>query len=312
MSLAIYTHDSCLQHNTGTGHPENAARLDNILMTLRLSSLAPELAWEEALPASEQQILLAHTADHLARIKAAIPKTGQAALDPDTIISPGSYDAALRASGAACDAVDAVLEGSYNMAFCATRPPGHHATAQDAMGFCLFNHIAIAALHARSKGLDRVAVVDFDVHHGNGTQDILLGKTGLLYVSTHQSPQYPGTGSEAENQAGHILNIPLAGGTSDMTYREVFQEEALPVLDAFAPQLLLVSAGFDAHRFDPLGGLELSDECYTWLGQELAGLAGRHAEGRIVATLEGGYALPMIGKSVLAFIRGLLTATDLN
>ncbi len=311
MSLAIYTHTSCLQHDTGKGHPESAARLDNILTTLRLSSLASQLAWEDAMPAAEEQVLLAHTPEHLSRIRAAIPQTGLAALDADTIISSASLDAALHASGAACQATDAILDGSYRMAFCATRPPGHHATANKAMGFCLFNHIAIAALHARKQGVERIAIVDFDVHHGNGTQDILLGKTGLFYLSTHQSPHYPGTGSEAENRPGNILNIPLPAGTSDRSYQEVFREDALPALHAFAPQLLLVSAGFDAHRADPLAGMALSDETYLWLGQILADVAAYHCDGKLLAVLEGGYALPVLGKSVLAFIQGLLGKTNL-
>ena len=307
MTIAVYTHADCLRHDPGPGHPESPDRLRVILDEMRASRLAADLAFAEAPVGTWEQILLAHQPEHPERIRAAAPASGLVALDGDTLMSPGSLDAALRAVGAACQAVDDLLDGRFAAAFCATRPPGHHATPQRAMGFCLFNHIAIAALYARhERGLDRVAIVDFDVHHGNGSQDILEGRQGLLYISTHQSPLYPGSGGRGENIEGNILNIPLPGGTAGEDYRKRFAAEVEPALDAFRPQLLLASAGFDAHRRDPLAGLALTEEDYRWIGGRLKAAASRHCQGRLLSVLEGGYNLEALGPSATAYLEGQL------
>lgn len=309
MSLAIYHHDDCLQHNPGPGHVESPDRLRAVHNAMISSHLADELSFVDAPLGQDTHILLAHTEDHLAYISNMSLDTGFAAIDGDTIMSTGSMQAARRATGATCQATEDVLAGKCDSAFCATRPPGHHATRGRAMGFCLFNHIAIAALHARRNlGLSRVALVDFDVHHGNGSQDILLGQDGILFISTHQSPLYPGSGDVDENVPGNILNVPFAAGTDGDSYRPVFEQQVLSALDAFRPELILVSAGFDAHRHDPLASMALQEEDYQWLGNKLKGVARQHCEGRIVATLEGGYNLEVLGASVVAFLDGLLSA----
>jgi acetoin utilization deacetylase AcuC-like enzyme len=272
---------------------------------LRSASFARPLEYAAAPLGTDEQILLAHTEAHLALIRASAPEEGRRSLDPDTVMSPGSLNAALRGVGAACAGVDDLMQGKAKHVFCATRPPGHHATPNRAMGFCIFNQIAIAAIHAmKQHKLDRVAVVDFDVHHGNGTQDILLGKAGMLYVSTHQSPLYPGSGQPEENREGNILNVPLLGGTGDTTYQNIFAGEVMPALDAFKPQLLLVSAGFDSHRAGPLAGIALTEKTYRWLGQQLRAIANAHAGGRLLSVLEGGYNLDVLGPSVAAYING--------
>lgn len=311
MTIAVHTHEDCLGHDPGAHHPENPRRLQVVLEALRASPLAMTLAPREAVLGTDEQILLAHTPEHLRLVRETAPAEGRAALDGDTIMSPGSLDAALRAVGAACAAVDELVNGEVNRAFCATRPPGHHATPDRAMGFCLFNHAAIAALHARERhGLERIALVDFDVHHGNGSQDILAGREGILYVSTHQSPLYPGTGSEDDEVPDNILNVPLPSGTDGAAYRRAFEERIEPRLHRFAPQLVLVSAGFDAHRLDPLAGLALDEDDYRWIGRRLGGLAREHAGGRVLAILEGGYNLEVLGASVSAFLEGLAEPGD--
>jgi len=303
--IHVYTHDSCLQHDPGTSHPESPGRLHSIIDALSLPAIHAQLHWQQAQEATPEQVLLAHTREHYDTVVALAPAQGRRALDPDTVMSPASLQAALCAVGAACQGVDALLTGSAQEVFCLTRPPGHHATPDRAMGFCLFNQVAVAALHARhTHGLERVAVVDFDVHHGNGTQDCLEGKAGLLYVSTHQSPYYPGTGTMADNREGNLFNLPLGQGCDDARYRDLFTREVLPVLDAFAPQLVLVSAGFDAHRDDPLAGLRLETATYAWLGEQLRALARRHAEGRLLSVLEGGYNLSVLGSCVAAYLTG--------
>lgn len=303
MTIAIYTHPDCLMHDTGPGHPERIARLEVILDALRAAPFADQLAFVEAPLAEEKDLLLAHGAQHIQSICTAAPTTGCVAIDADTIMSPDSLQAALRAAGAACAAVDAVIARQYKSAFCAVRPPGHHATHDQAMGFCLFNNIAIAALHAlQESAIERVAIVDFDVHHGNGTQDIVEPHKRILFVSTHQSPFYPGTGFATENQAGHILNIPLSPGTDGEEYREIFKSAVLPALERFMPQLLLVSAGFDAHRDDPLAGLELVEDDYRWIGAELTAAAEKYCEGRMISFLEGGYNLEHLASSVVAYL----------
>jgi acetoin utilization deacetylase AcuC-like enzyme len=301
----IYHHNDCLTHDPGQYHAENPGRLSVIMAELRTATFAKPLEYFAAPLGTDDQILLAHTDAHLRLIKASAPAEGRKALDPDTVMSPGSLNAALRAVGGACAGVDDLIQGKTKHVFCATRPPGHHATPQRAMGFCLFNQIAIAARYAMQQHhLQRVAIVDFDVHHGNGTQDILLGKEGMLYVSTHQSPLYPGTGHVEENRDGNILNVPLPGGTGDASYQEICSDEVLPVLDAFKPQLLLVSAGFDAHKADPLAGIALTEKTYQWLGQQLRAMANAHTGGKLLSVLEGGYNLDVLGPSVASYLAG--------
>jgi acetoin utilization deacetylase AcuC-like enzyme len=305
--IHIYHHNDCLAHDPGTGHAENAGRLGVIMAALRSAPFRDKLEYVAAPLGSDGQILLAHTPAHLALIKASAPTEGRKALDSDTTMSPGSLAAALRGVGGACLGVDELLAGKTKHAFCLTRPPGHHATPKRAMGFCIFNHVAIAALYAMHQHhLTRVAIVDFDVHHGNGTQDILSGKPGMLYLSTHQSPLYPGTGALSDNRPGNIVNVPLASGTGDGAYQAIFTDDVLPELHAFKPQLLLVSAGFDAHVSDPLASIALTEKTYEWLGRQLRELANTHAEGRLLSVLEGGYNLDVLGSSVAAYMAGTL------
>lgn len=307
--IHIFHHDDCLLHEPGTRHPECPDRLRTIRAHLQGSPQAHAFNFVEAPLGTEAQVLLAHSAPYLARVKARSPQHGTVALDPDTTLSPGSLNAALRGVGAACAGVDALMHDDSNHAFCLTRPPGHHATPDQAMGFCIFNHAAIAALYAQQHwGFERVTIVDFDVHHGNGTQDILRDRKGLHYISTHQSPLYPGTGHEAENIAGNISNFPLPSGLAGKDYEAIFSKAVLPLLHAGRPQLVLVSAGFDAHIRDPLASLALTDDTYFWLGQQLRSVANEHAQGRLLSVLEGGYNLDVLGSSVEAWLSGSLSA----
>ncbi len=303
--IRIYSHPACLAHDPGPGHPESPDRLTAVLQALRAADL-PDVEWHEAPQATREQLLRAH-APSLVQDVLDAPLDGHRHLDPDTGLSPGSPEAALRAVGAACAAVDAVIEGHAQRAFCAVRPPGHHATPDTAMGFCLFNAVAVAALHARhAHGLGRIAVVDFDVHHGNGTQDILGRQPGMLYLSSHQEALYPGTGLPDEHgHGGQVRNALLPAGANGMAFRELWDSELLPLLDAFAPELLLVSAGFDAHRLDPLANLNLKAEDFAWLTEALLRIARRHAQGRVVSALEGGYSLAALRECSVAHVRAL-------
>ncbi|HEU5048485.1 MAG TPA: histone deacetylase family protein [Rickettsiales bacterium] len=304
MSIAVFSHSDCLRHDTGSGHPESVERLPVILAALKSSDFSRHLEFLEAPAATKVQVLLVHTPAHYERVQHAVSLAGtHHALDPDTIISEGSLQAALHAVGAGCEAVDKVLGGTYSSAFCAVRPPGHHAIPSRAMGFCLFNNIAIAAAHAMSThGLKRVAIVDFDVHHGNGTQDAFEQDKRVLYISTHQRSHYPGTGNENEQGAGNILNLPLPAGTDGGHYREVFSSRVIPAIEAFEPQLILVSAGFDAHRNDPLAGFMLMEEDYQWIGEQLRNVAEKCCEGKVVSFLEGGYWLPSLAASTASYL----------
>ncbi|MES2605214.1 MAG: histone deacetylase family protein [Pseudomonadota bacterium] len=303
--LFIYHHDDCLQHDPGPNHPENAGRLRSIMKALRESPLQNQLQFVEAPLGTKDQVVLAHDAGLWDEVNSVAPRQGRYSLDPDTHLSPGSLNAALRGVGGACAGIDALMKKETQHAFCLTRPPGHHATPDHSMGFCIFNHVAIAALHAmQAHGLQRVAVMDFDVHHGNGTQDICVGRQGLLYVSTHQFPHYPGTGSLRENRAGNIHNVPLHDGMADDEYQDLFSEQVLPQLEEFQPELLLVSAGFDAHANDPLASIRLTESTYRWLGVELRKVANSHCDGRLLSVLEGGYNLDVLGSSVLAYCSG--------
>jgi acetoin utilization deacetylase AcuC-like enzyme len=263
----------------------------------------------EAPEAAREDLLRVHPRRHVEGILAAVPKTGHVGIDADTVLSPASGEAALRAAGAVTAAVDAVVAKEADNAFCAVRPPGHHAEPQRAMGFCLFNNAAIGALRAReAHGLGRVAVVDFDVHHGNGTQAAFEADGGLFYASTHQYPLYPGTGAASETGVGNVVNVPLRPMAGSSQFRLGVTQRILPALDAFRPELVVVSAGFDAHRSDPLAQLMLEEADYTWVTEKLLEVAYRHAAGRLVATLEGGYDLPALAASAAAHIRVLMSA----
>jgi acetoin utilization deacetylase AcuC-like enzyme len=296
----LYTHDAFASHVTPPGHPEQVARLSVIAAALegttldrRAAPLAPEAA-----------VLRCHPAGYVTRVRAAVPAQGWIQLDGDTSLSPGSYDAAMRAVGAACAAVDAVLTTDAKTAFVACRPPGHHAETETAMGFCLFGTVAIAAKHALDHhGLQRVAILDFDVHHGNGTQDLMWNEARCFFASTHQMPLYPGTGSRAERGAhGQILNVPLRQGSGSAAMRAAYCTEILPAVAKWKPNLILLSAGFDAHQDDPLAGLEWQTDDYAWLTHQICDLAAECCDGRVVSCLEGGYDLPALAASVAAHV----------
>lgn len=294
--VLVYTHQAFAGHLTPPGHPERVERLAAVERGLH--GLAVER--RDCPMGDEADVLRCHPAGYLARVKGAVPQDGWAQLDPDTFLSPGSWEAALRAVGGICAAVDAVVTGAAKTAFVAGRPPGHHAERETAMGFCLFGTVAIGAKRALDHhGLSRVAIVDFDVHHGNGTQDLLWDEARCLFVSSHQMPLYPGTGQPEERGAhGQILNLPLRAGSGGRVMRDVYTQAVFPALRAWEPELLLISAGFDAHADDPLAGLEWQAEDYAWLTDRLCNFAG----GRVVSTLEGGYDLDALAASVAAHV----------
>ena len=300
--MRVYTHAACLKHDPGPGHAERPARLSAVIEALQA---VRGLQWAEAPEATRAQLARVHSPALIERVlESEIP--GTLRLDPDTVMSPDSPQAALRAAGAAVAAVDAVLGGEVAQAFCAVRPPGHHATADTAMGFCLFNAVAVAAAHAlAAHGLERVAILDFDVHHGNGSQDIFAADPRVLYISSHQSPLYPGTGAAGEHGVGNIVNAPLPPDAGGAALRAAWRDRLLPAARAFAPQLVLVSAGFDAHRLDPLAQLRAEAGDYAWLGREIAALAREVAQGRVVSLLEGGYSLEALRESSVAWLEGL-------
>ncbi|WP_370251142.1 histone deacetylase family protein [Nioella sp.] len=305
----LMTNDAGLSHQMPPGHPEQIARLDHVNRALS----APEFDGLDRRPspmAEESDLLLAHPASHVSAIRNAAPDTGFAALDPDTSMSPGTWEAALRGVGGCLAAVDAVLAGEAKNAFVATRPPGHHAEKARAMGFCLFGNVAIAAKHALERhGLSRVAIVDFDVHHGNGTQDLLWDEPRTLFISSHQMPLYPGTGAAHERGAhGNVINAPLSPGTDGVTMRSVYGSRLLRRVEEFEPELLLISAGFDAHEDDPLANLNWSTEDFAWLTRELCKVADATCAGRVVSSLEGGYNLDALAASVAVHVAGLMEA----
>lgn len=304
--LRLYTHPSCLEHDPGPGHAESPARLRAVLQALDHDRFAA-IDRIEAPRVTREQLLRVHDAAYVDRILATTPTAGTIRLDEDTLMSPASAEAALRAAGAAVAAVDAVMGSRGGHAFCAVRPPGHHATPNHAMGFCLFNNIAVAAAHALAeRGLKRVAIADFDVHHGNGTQDIFEREPRVLFISSHQSPLYPETGREDERGVGNVVNAPLSPGDGSYEFRELWEGALLPRLHAFKPQLVLVSAGFDAHRSDPLADLRLGTEDYAWITSRLVDLAHAHAGGRLVSSLEGGYDLQALAASASAHVGELM------
>jgi acetoin utilization deacetylase AcuC-like enzyme len=304
--LRLYTHSSCLQHDPGPGHAEAPSRLKAVLQALDQDRFAA-IDRVEAPQATREQLLRVHTADHVERMFAGVPDGDTRQLDEDTVMSHGSLDAALHAAGALVAAVDAVMTGCATRAFCAVRPPGHHATPDHAMGFCLFNNVAVAAAHAlAAHGVKRVAIADFDVHHGNGTQDIFAAEPRVLFMSSHQSPLYPESGREDETGVGNVVNGCLSPGSGSYEFRELWDGRLLPRLHAFKPQLILVSAGFDAHRSDPLADVRLGTEDYAWVTARLVELARTHAGGRLVSTLEGGYDLTALAASAAAHVGELL------
>ncbi|MDD5267250.1 MAG: histone deacetylase family protein [Methylococcales bacterium] len=306
MKTLYYSHPDFLFHETGTGHPECADRLKSIALALEspvfsnLIRVSPPLG-------TEQQIRLVHPLFHVEAIRAAIPEQGEHYLDRDTVLSPGTEKAAFRAVGAVCDAVDKVMAGEVDNAFCAIRPPGHHAEPDLAMGFCLFNNVAIAASYARRHyNIDRIAIVDFDVHHGNGTQAVFYNQPNVLYASTHEMPNYPGTGYPKETGVGNIFNVPLAAGDTGVEFRKKYNTIILPELRKFKPELLLVSAGFDAHNDDPLSSIRLVEEDFGWLTQELMDIADSYCKNRIISALEGGYNLKALAASVAVHVNTLM------
>ncbi len=308
MTVALVTHPACLEHDTGDWHPECADRLRYVLRALEAEEFHPLLR-EQAPLATEAQLRLVHPADYVATILGIAPGEGERVpLDADTIMSAGSREAALRAAGGAVLAVDAVLDGWARRVFVATRPPGHHAESNRPMGFCLFANAAIAARHAQSRGIERVAVVDFDVHHGNGTQEIFYGDPSLFYGSSHQYPCYPGTGGAEERGVGNVVNAPLRPGATGAEFRAAWDETILPALDAFAPGLIIVSAGFDAHKADPLAQLRLETADFGWITRRLLDLAATHCGGRLVSVLEGGYDLDALAASAALHVRTMLAA----
>lgn len=308
MKTLYYSHADFLLHDTGMDHPENADRLRSIDKALT----APEfsgLIRASPPPGTEQQIRLIHTQSHIDNVLNAVPQHGLHYLDSDTVLSPGSGKAALRAVGAVCDAVDKILAGEADNAFCAVRPPGHHAESERAMGFCLFNNIAIAAEYARARHqLKRIAIVDFDAHHGNGTQAAFYEQPAVFYASSHEVPHYPGTGYPSETGVGNIINVPLAAGESSLEFRQKYSRIILPALRAFKPELLLVSAGFDAHRDDPLASIGLVEDDYRWITQELMEIADIYCGGRLISILEGGYNLKALAASAAVHVKALLAS----
>ncbi len=306
MTTLLYTHPASLRHVTPDGHPERVDRIKAVNQILA-SEHFRELVRREAPLGRDEDILRAHAYEHLERVRAMSPTEGFEYLDPDTAMSPGTLEAALRGVGAATAAIDAVFGGEADNAFCALRPPGHHAETRRAMGFCFFNQAAIAAHHARHvHGAERVAVVDFDVHHGNGTQDIFWSDANMFYGSTHQMPLYPGTGSVQETGAGNIFNAPLRAGEGSEQFREAMNSVILPALDAFGPDLVIISAGFDAHHRDPLGSLQLTEEDFAWVTLQLMEAAEIHCGGRVVSVLEGGYDLQGLSASVGIHVQALM------
>jgi acetoin utilization deacetylase AcuC-like enzyme len=306
----IYTHAACLEHRPGPGHPESPARLQAVLQALRGPDFARAL-WHDAPMGTLDQLHLIHSPAYVAEVQALSPAEGYEPLDAgDTVMSPGTWEAVMRCVGAACAGVDDVVAGDASNVFCATRPCGHHAEADRAMGFCVFNQAAIAAVHAQAAhGLGKVAVIDFDVHHGNGTQNSFWRNPDLFYGSCHQAPFYPGTGARHEaGVASNIVNIPLARGCNSAQFRERMTAEMIPALRRFAPELLIISAGFDAHESDPLGGLNFTDDDYHWITRELMAVAADTASGRVVSVLEGGYSLEGLASGTSAHVRALMGA----
>ena len=308
MTTLVYSHASCLDHLPGPGHPESPARLKAVLRALRSPEFAA-LAWRDAPLGTKEHLLLIHDRDYVEAVMDVAPADGYVSLDGgDTVMSAGSWEAVMRCVGAACAGVDALMNREASKVFCATRPCGHHAEADRAMGFCIFNQAAIAAAYAYEvHRLERIAVVDFDVHHGNGTQNSFFDRPEMFYASTHQAPFYPGTGGKAETGiADNIVNVPLPRGCDSALFRARVTAEILPALQHFDPELIIISAGFDAHYLDPLAGLNLKDDDFRWITDELVRIAEAGCDGRIVSILEGGYSLDGLASGSAAHVRSLM------
>lgn len=305
MSTLLIHHDDCLRHDPGARHPESPQRIKAVLSGLE------DIKGLQRLPAplaTSEQITRVHPDEFWAGLQAQEPQEGRIAIDPDTFINSGSIDATLRASGGLCFAIDQILGDKALRAFCAVRPPGHHAEPEQAMGFCLLNHVAIGALHAlENPDINRVAIIDFDVHHGNGTQAVFEKNPNVMYVSSHQMPMYPGTGYIEEVGCGNILNIPLAPGDGSAAFRKVWSTLGLPAIHTFKPDLILISAGFDAHQRDPLAQLEVQDEDYRWITEEICELAKENSQGRVASILEGGYDMQALATAARAHVQGLIS-----
>lgn len=310
ISSALITHEDCCLHDMGSYHPESPARLTAIREYLDGSGLLKELSVLQAQPALIEQIERVHPHQHVARIRAAGPEEGLVSIDPDTSLCPHSIRAADLAAGAIVQAVDGVCDKRFQNAFCAVRPPGHHAEQAISMGFCLFNNIAIGVRHAQAeRGLTRIAVLDFDVHHGNGTVDIFKDDPSVMVCSSFQHPFYPGRYADIERP--NIINTPLAAGTGGEQFRQAIERDWLPALERHQPEMIFVSAGFDAHRDDPLGGLNLVEDDYAWITRLIVKAARQYADGKLVSILEGGYDLDALAQSVYEHL-GELSAADNN
>ena len=309
MTTAIITHPDFLLHDTGPGHPERPERIATVWAVLDTDEFR-SLPRRSAPEATEEQLRWVHEPAYVEAVLGSVPEDGYVRLDADTLLSPGSRSAILRAAGAVCEAVDAVVGGQAGNAFCAVRPCGHHAEPARAMGFCVFNNIAVGAEHARRRhGVKRVAVVDFDVHHGNGTQAMFWDEPDLFFASTHQSPLYPGTGRVGETGAsGNIVNAPLPPHSGTVEFRQAMERTVLPALEAFQPDLLMISAGFDAHARDPLAQLNFTDADFEWATRKLLDSAGRLCGGRVVSVLEGGYDMEGLAGGLAAHLRALMRA----
>ncbi len=303
--IAFISHPDCSKHDMESDHPESPLRINSIVNHIIEADLAPFLHYMHAPLAELEQIELAHTEEHIAFIFDNTPKTGFFTIDPDTRMGIYTLNAILHASGAVVKATDIVMSGEYRHAYCNVRPPGHHAEKNQPMGFCFFNNIAIGALYALEHyNLSRVAIVDFDVHHGNGTEDIVAHHDNILYCSTFQSPLYPD--KAAKSQQGKLVNVPLKAQTGSTEFRQAIRDDWLPELEAFQPELIFISAGFDAHRDEFIAGLNLVEDDFEWVTKKLCQLADKTAQGRIVSALEGGYELSALGRSAVAHIKALM------
>jgi len=305
MKTTIYTHQSALEHNTGTGHPESAERLKALYELFEEEPFA-SLPQKRAQSAEIEQIMRAHSEDYIFDVEEATPSSGTAYLDNDTVISPESWKAAMHAAGAVCQAVDDIAGGQTTRAFCAVRPPGHHALPDQAMGFCIFNNIFIGARHAQeAHGIGKIAIVDFDVHHGNGTDAMTRAHNGnIFYISTHQYPLWPMSGLPEDNDE-KVCNWTLEPGAGSTAFRALYTEKVFPALRDFAPDLLMISAGFDAHAHDPIGGLNLQESDYEWVTKKLSEISESFCNGKIISVLEGGYDVPALKGSVASHLTAL-------